>query len=88
MERFVCVVDYGRSAFCARFGGALVSVRVREGLQLEELLAEEAGVDCEGAGGGRARGEGFGEEFVVALGPEGFFAGSGVLVCGCGCVSL
>ena len=36
-----------------------------EGLELEEFAAEGAGVDCEGAGGRGAEGEGAGEEVVV-----------------------
>ena len=83
MQRFVRVVDAGGGAFRAGFVDALVPVRVREGLQLEELLAQEADVDCKGAGGGRAGRKGVGEEFVVGLGAEGFCAGGGA----CGCVS-
>ena len=40
-------------------------VWVRAGLQLEELAPEEARVEGEGPAGGRAVGEGLGEEGVV-----------------------
>ena len=52
------------------------------GLELEEFFAQLARVDCEGAGWGRAGGEGLREDFVVGLGAEGFFSGGG----GGGCV--
>lgn len=65
-----------------------MSVRVRKGLQFEELLTEEAGVDCERAGGGWAGRKGLGEEFVVGFGAERFFAGGAGCGCVCGCVSL
>lgn len=83
MQEVLCAFEWGEEcavsgvyeggcSFGAGFVGPGVAVWVGEGLELEEFGAEGAGVDCEGAGGGGARGEGFGEEVVV-------YGGGGVL---------
>jgi hypothetical protein len=59
-------------------GGVVVEVRVRGGLQAEELAAEGARVDVEFACGGWAVRKGFGEERVV-----GWDGGRGGGWCGC-----
>lgn len=48
-----------------------MSVRVRNGLQLEEFSTELTGVDYEWTGGRRAGGGGLGEEVVVGFGRFG-----------------
>ena len=57
---------------------------MREGLQVQELGAEGAGVDVEGAGGRGAEREGLREEVVVGLRAEEFFSWGGVLGGGVG----
>lgn len=78
MQRFVGFVDAGAESFgLALFVGA-GAVRVREGLQLDEFFAQLLKVRGERRGGGRAGGEGVGEEVVVGLGEDGVL-GVGVL---------
>jgi len=55
-----------------------VQVGVCDCLELQEFAAERAEVNGEGAGGGWARREGLGEEFVVGFG-SWFWGG----LCGC-----
>jgi len=68
LEGFVGFVDQRGGAFGAGLVGAGVSVGMRFGLELQEFAFQSLEIDREGARGGRAAGEGLGEEVVMGRG--------------------